>query len=141
MANHRSEFPRTQPAALEFEITDLGEARLALEELPAGVGRAATLDPGYWRSRRREPVPGDRALTGAAIDWLLGLPAGLRPVVTGERFPRIVNSLARAWPTPDARDSVLRELLYDTRPGRAGFPPPVRQELEALRVAHRLSCG
>jgi hypothetical protein len=32
--------------ALEFEITDLGDARMALEELPAGVGLAATFEPG-----------------------------------------------------------------------------------------------
>ncbi|MDE1948991.1 MAG: hypothetical protein KGI35_10275 [Burkholderiales bacterium] len=138
MIQDRHEFPPTRPDALEFEITDLGEARAALDELPAGIGAMPMADPAYWASRRRRPEPSDRALTGPAIDWLLSLPPEVRPLQTGERFPRIVNALAQAWGTPPRREAVLRELLHDTRPRRIGFPLRVRRELEALRVAHRL---
>lgn len=138
MLQNRNEPPPTQHDSLEFELTDLGDARAALDELPAGVGAVAKSDPAYWASRRRRPEVSDRALTGPAIDWLLSLPPEVRPLQTGERFPRIVNALAQAWAAPQQREAVLLDLLHDTRPRRAGFPPPVRRELEALRVAHRL---
>ena len=125
--------------ALEFEITDLSDARHALDELPAGVTTAQTLAPGYWLDRRRKPTATDRALTGAAIDWLLGLPERLRPTITCERFPRIVNAIAASWTKPGERDALFDSLLGNSRSQRAGFPLPVRTEIEALRAAARAS--
>ena len=124
--------------ALEFELTDISDAKHALEELPPGVGKAETLATGYWLTRRRKPVPTDRALTGAAIDWLLGLPPGLRPNAMCERFPRVVNAIAEVWARPDERRHLLDRLLTDDRGRREGFPLPVRAEIEALRSADRV---
>ncbi len=132
MSTHRPPPPPAQPDALEFELTDFTEARLALDELPPGVASAHTLAPGYWDARRRRPVPTDRALTGQAIDWLLRLPPDARPRVTSERYPRIVNALAAAWPYTDDRRELLHSLLHDRRPQRSGFPDGVRTELELL---------
>ena len=123
--------------ALEFELTDLSDARHALDELPAGVMTAQTLAPGYWLERRRKPTATDRALTGAAIDWLLRLPERLRPTATCERFPRIVNAIAASWAQPAERDALLDNLLGNGRSQRAGFPLQVRTEIEALRTATR----
>jgi len=134
-------FDQSPPAfdALEFEITDLSDAKHALDELPAGVMTAQTLAPGYWLERRRKPTATDRALTGAAIDWLLALPERLRPKATCEQFPRIVNAIAASWTQPVDRDMLLNSLLGNSRSQRAGFPPLVRTEIEALRTAVRAS--
>lgn len=130
--------PDSKPApidALEFELTDFTDARQALDELPPGVGTARTLEPGYWESRRRKPEVTDRALTGAAIDWLLALPPELRPKTLCERFPRVANALAKAWPDPADRRAAMDRLANDDRGRRAGFPHPVRVEIEALYAA------
>jgi len=121
--------------ALEFEFTDLLQARQALDELPPGVMTAQTLAPDYWPSHRRRPTATDRALTGAAIDWLLGLPAQLRPTTTCERFPRVANAMAACWTRPEEREALLAQLLHDKRRQRSGFPAAVQAEIRALQAA------
>jgi hypothetical protein len=122
------------PGSIEFELTDLENARLALEELPDGVEKVPMLAPDYWEQRRRRPLPTDRALQGSTIEWLLKLPAPLRPRELCDRYPRAANALASAWQGSE-RAAVLDELLNDRRGRRRGFPPEVRSELEALRYA------
>jgi hypothetical protein len=121
--------------AFEFELTDLADARRALDELPPGIESVHTLSPGYWLTRRRPPEPGDRMLSGATIDWMMCLLPHLRPQAGAQRFPRLVNAIARSWPTPVECDLLLDGLLNDRRPGRQGFPVAVRTEFEALRAA------
>lgn len=118
--------------ALEFELTDLDDARRALDELPPGIGAAQAIGPGYWQGRRRPPQPTDRALTGAAIAWMLGLREDLRPRELCERFPRLANALAVVWPDAAQRQRALERLVNDERGQRAGFPHAVRMELELL---------
>lgn len=118
--------------ALEFELTDFDDARRALDELPPGVGSLQALEPGYWEGRRRPPQPTDRALTGAAIEWMLGLRDDLRPRALCERYPRVANALADAWPDAAQREQALERLVNDERGKRAGFPQAVRMELELL---------
>lgn len=130
--------PTTQktafPGSIEFELTDLENARLALDELPEGVDKVPTLAANYWEQRRRKPLPTDRALQGATIDWMLKLPVALRPRELCDRFPRAANAVAAAW-NGNERAAVLDDLLTDHRGRRHGFPPEVRSELEALRYA------
>ncbi len=121
------------PDSLDFEITDFATAREALDALPPGVGRVSERAPRYWDSRRRPPSPTDRALSGAAIDWMLALPPSQRPHTLCARFPRVANALAAAWADMAARTALLDSLLADGRGGRAGFPGVVRAELERLR--------
>lgn len=123
------------PGSIDFEPTDLSTARAALDELPAGVGRAPTLEPGYWEQRRRKAQATDRALSGGTIDWVLSLPPSLRPRELCERFPRVANALAEAWRDPPRRAALLDDLLLDRRGGRQGFPPEIRREIEQLRRA------
>lgn len=120
------------PGSIEFEFTDLEEARRALEDLPPGIAEVKTLQPGYWEQRRRKPEPNDRALSSDTIRWLLSLPAPLRPHTLCKRYPRVGNTIAQAWPKADTRVSVLAGLVVDHRGRRAGFPPEVRKEIEAL---------
>lgn len=119
--------------ALEFELTDFDTARQALDELPAGVEEVHRLEPGYWESRRRPAMPTDRALAGAALDWMVRLPPALRPRLLAERYPRLVNLIAETWTHPHHWEHTFDELLFDQRGGRQGFPPEVQMELKGLR--------
>lgn len=121
-----------QPDSFEFEWTDLDQARRALEELPPGVGQAATLAPGYWEAQRRKSIPSDRALAGLAIDWLLALPSDVRPKVLCDRFPRIANKIAASWGNHAHAAAALQYLLTDERGGRRGFGLEVEAELRRL---------
>jgi hypothetical protein len=126
---------RARPdGSIDFEMTDLDDARHALDELPAGVGRLPQMDPDYWLRRRRKPQAADRALVGATIDWLVSLPPHLRPQALCDQYPRAANAVAEAWNSPH-RMAVLDALLTDSRGNRRGFPLQPRRELEALREA------
>jgi hypothetical protein len=130
--------PKKPPAfgAIDFEITDFDSARQVLDDLPPGIGRAQSLEPGFWEGQRRKLTPTDRALTGAAMDWVIGLPANLRPHTTCEQFPRVVNAVAGAWADTAYSVQVLDHMINDYRGGRRGFPATVQQELAAL-LAHQ----
>jgi len=49
------------------------------------------------------------------------------------RFPRVLNRLAAVWGQPELVERSFQELLLDSRGTRAGFPPEVLSELQALR--------
>ena len=117
---------------LDFQPVSLDAARAALDELPSGVGRVLGGGPGYGQHQRRPPLATDRALTGRAMDWSMQLPENIRPVVTIERYPRIANALADAWPDANARTQMFDHLLNDRRSGRRGFPIDVEREISAL---------
>jgi hypothetical protein len=119
---------------IEFELTDVDDARLAHDRLPEGVERLPELTPHYWEQRRRKPGPVDRALAGFTIDWLLSLPVALRPSALCDLYPRAANAIARV-PDGAERFAVLNDLLSDNRGNRRGFPEVVRKELVALRDA------
>ena len=107
-------------------------------DLPSEVAAAKQLQPGYWSDQRRKSVATDRALTGAAMDWVIRLPAALRPHATCEQFPRVINAIAVAWPDKAFSLQVLDHMINDYRGGRRGFPVPVQNELAALH-AHQQS--
>lgn len=119
--------------ALEFELVDLDTARVALDEPPAGVEywKKVSTD---WTTRRRPPSATDRALTSAALAWLVELPRSVRPEQLSQQYPRVVNAMAARWSDPWARRDYLDDLLQDKRGGRAGFPPEVAAELKRLDV-------
>src|SRR5262249_48319981 len=123
----------TPPDSFEFELTDFDAARQALDELPPGVLELAHAAPGYWEARRRKTLASDKALTGLAIDWLIALPSDVRPKVTCEKFPRIVNQIAERWNDRARTAAALGCLLTDERGGRRGFSGDVEAELERLR--------
>ena len=125
---------RGQDEGLEFELTDIDEARRILDTESISQFDVATLvPPEHWKRVRREKVPSDRALTGAAIDWLTALPPKLRPHNLSVHFPRIVNALAQVWDEPGECQAALDGLLCSERKGRQGFPRAVQAELVALR--------
>lgn len=125
-------FKPTPSDMMAFEPVSLDTARAALDELPSGVSRVLDGVPGYWEKNRRAALATDRALTGRAMDWTVQLPANIRPLITTERYPRIVNALAAAWANAEARTDLFDHLLNDRRSGRRGFPIDVEREISAL---------
>jgi len=128
--------PSSQDEGLEFELTDLEEARRVLDEESMSQFDVISLgsqEGDQWKRMRRPKLPTDRALSGRGIDWLLGLPASVRPQHLSTRFPRIANALAEIWNDPEERLAAIDKLLGDGRRGRKGFPPEVHHELVALR--------
>lgn len=97
---------------------------------------AAPAEPWDWDAQRRPPRHNDEALTGTTRAWLRKLPAGRRPQLLCMQFPRVANRIAWHWADPVQAHAVLDDLLEDRRGGRAGFPPPVVQELRRLRDYH-----
>ncbi len=119
---------------LEFELTDIDEARRILDAESVSQFDVSGFDrPEHWKRIRRVSLPTDRALTGKAIDWLMALPTALRPQLLSRQFPRIVNALAEVWDQPELCHAAFARLLADERKGRKGFPGGVHDELEALR--------
>jgi hypothetical protein len=134
--------PKPPPGSIDFELTDFGDARRALDELPAGVSQLSRLMHGdEWAARRRKPLPTDRALTGEAMDWVIGLPAALRPHCACEAFPRVINAIAASWPDLPYSLQVIGHMMHDYRGGRRGFPTAVRAELQALYDHQRQRAG
>jgi hypothetical protein len=56
----------------------------------------------------------------------------MRPQVTMQRYPRVINALVDVWADAQARDLAFENLLNDRRPGRRGFPIDVERELSTL---------
>ena len=128
--------PAWQDEGLEFELTDLEDARRVLDNESLSqfdVVSIGSQEEDQWKRMRRKKLPTDRALGGRAIDWLLALPEGVRPEHLGTQFPRIANALAEVWDDPEERQAAIDKLLFDERRGRKGFPPEVHHELVALR--------
>ncbi|WP_157615398.1 hypothetical protein [Rhizobacter sp. Root404] len=134
--------PPASDNSFEFELTDFADAREALDN--ASIARAAEAarpaEPTDWSRRRRPRTASDRALTGAAIDWLLRMPPEVRPNRLSELMPRLVNQIAGAWSDKAWCLSALDDLLADKRGGRRGLPYQLREEvlkLQARRHAER----
>jgi hypothetical protein len=115
---------------MDFEPVSVDEARAALDEIDATM--ASLIRPEYWTKVRRKSLATDRALTGRSMKWLADLPEDVRPVITMQRYARVINVIVDAWPNPDDRDEVFENLLNDRRKGRRGFPIDVERELSAL---------
>ena len=73
------------------------------------------------------------ALSGAAGDWMLGLPVDVRPSCTAAWYPHVVNRLSELWGQPTICDAYFSELLFATREGRRGFEAMVVEELIELQ--------
>lgn len=120
--------------SFEFELTDFASAREALDRNSLSIAAEASrpAEAADWALRRRPPLPTDRALTGAAIDWVLRLPEVLRPHHLTDQMPRLANQIALAWVDRERCLGALNALLRDERGGRRGLPYEIKIEVEAL---------
>lgn len=115
--------PESKPQSASQQPVPEGKA-------PSGVlnaDRSAT-----WDGRRRVKIASDKAMTGVTLDWVISLPAHLRPKQLTDRIPRIANSLAAVWKDRAACLAMLTDLLTDQRQRRRGFSVVLRQEIERL---------
>jgi len=141
MFNQQPPKPPPPPGSIDFEETDFDSARQALDELPPGLAEVKHLQAGSWEQQRRKPTPTDRALTGPAMDWVIGLPPALRPHATCEQFPRVVNAIAATWADSAYSLQVIGHMINDYRGGRRGFPESIQRELHALHEYRRSRSG
>ena len=101
------------------------EARPALASEPG--------TPSEWQAVRRNIDTNDNALYDRTFKWLATLPAAVRPMATGQRYPRIVNRIGDLWGHCEYTRLHFQSFLIDRRKGRKGFPSEVKCELEALQ--------
>jgi len=95
-----------------------------------------TLEPGPvsdWRDVRGADDTNDNVLHERTFKWLTTLPSDVRPMTTARQYPRIVNRIDDLWAQCEYTRLHFQSLLIDRRKGRKGFPPEVREELEALQ--------
>ena len=123
-------FVPSQSGLVDFEPCSIEEARAALDEADAAM--ASLVSPAYWAKVRRQPSAKDRALTGQSLTWLAKMPEEVRPNMTVQRYPRVINALVEVWGDRDERNQAFENLLNDDRPGRRGFPLDVERELSTL---------
>jgi hypothetical protein len=93
------------------------------------------IGPDVTRALATSRVKSAEKLKPCAFKFLAALPPALRPLKTGEQYPRIVNQLALLCAVPTAFDSYLDALLIDERGDRQGFPQEVADELYRLRTS------
>lgn len=86
-----------------------------------------------WPAARAVQCVHDATLRDPTLRWIATLPAVLRPMATGQRFPRILNRICDLWPHCEYSRQHFQALLIDRRKDRKGFPPAVRAEIEALQ--------
>lgn len=67
--------------------------------------------------------------------YLASLPE-LYPHELEARFPRIVESIVAAWPSPEQAAAVFDDLLVDRRGTRQGFPPSIAREIFQLSAGY-----
>jgi hypothetical protein len=134
MSQRQGQQPFNPSGLIEFEFTNVDDARKEAEKHPALVTLEKLL-PGYWDEQRRQLTASDRALTGKGIDWMLALPHEARPKALAEQYPRIANHLAEHWHDLWGTRMALMRLLADERGARKGFSLQIEQEIGRL-AAH-----
>jgi hypothetical protein len=103
--------------ALPAEILAEEQNRLAVEEAKA---KAKRLAPRAVLDQRSKII-------------VESLPQSIRPNSIVEKFPHIMNLIAKSWHEPKEFVKTLDELLIDDRGSRVGFPFVVIVELTDLR--------
>ncbi len=102
----------------------------------AEVSSGDTLESGVvsdWQALRHAIDPNDNIVHNRTVKWLASLPVDVRPMVTGHRYPRLLNRIAYLWGHCEYTRLHFQSLLIDRRKGRKGFPLEVRRELEVLQ--------
>lgn len=100
------------------------------------VDRSSSSAADADRIWRQPASPFDKQLLIATVAWMRKLPRAVLPLATAQRFPRILNRLARSWNAPTLLEESFKHLLHDERGGRAGFPPAIYNELLKLHDYH-----
>lgn len=97
----------------------------------APVTQHAALDALDFNPQRKR-TPGPRVISLIAVAWLDAMPVEVRPEITAERHPHVLNKMAVIWRDTERVRDYFEELLLDTRQGRQGFAHDVLDELGRL---------
>lgn len=87
----------------------------------------------------RWPIAAARP-SAAVREMLTRLPGDMLQA-TGQRFPHVLEAIARDWASPSHLHATLDALLYDERGRREGFPSEVLLELAELRERYERWVG
>jgi hypothetical protein len=115
-----------QSALAGVDMTTIPAQESASGDRPEGAAM-------QWDALRQPPRAEDLDLRDRTFKWIATLPREVRPIETGQTYPRIVNRICDLWPSCEYTRLYFQSLLIDRRAGRRGFPLAVRQELEALQ--------
>lgn len=99
--------------------------------LAAGGSATSAGRPGTTDERR----PPALRLSLAARELLSNLPHGMLQA-TAERFPHVIDALARDWAAPSRMNAALDKVVFDARGNRSGLPSEVLLELAELRACY-----
>ena len=123
---------------MPFKLFRNKAAQARLEAARRAEARAPTVPPSQADpTRLRAPErPQDQALMAHTTAWVESLPAGIRPRLLLELYPRVANRLALCWNEKALTNRLFEDLLVDRRGGRKGFPAGVKAELLQLRLAY-----
>ncbi|RPH42924.1 MAG: hypothetical protein EHM87_15305 [Burkholderiales bacterium] len=111
--------------------TATAAARVTPDGRGPGAGRPGTTDDRKGGAPRRSL---------AARELLSNLPDGMLQV-TAERFPHVIEALARDWAEPARMNATIDEFVFDQRGDRSGFPLEVMLELSELRARYERWVG
>jgi hypothetical protein len=101
-------------------------APLAADGSATSAGRPGTTN---------EHRPPASRLSLAARELLSNLPDGMLKA-TAERFPHVIDALARDWAAPSRMNVTLDKVVFDARGNRSGLPSEVLLELAELRACY-----
>jgi hypothetical protein len=118
--------PRSMDPSRRYDAAALAAAAAAANS-PSSDPPAAPKD---W-TMRRKAQPAEYLLP-AGRRWLDLLPPESFPSALAAHYPRIVNLIALQWDDRSACVRYFRELLFDRRGGRQGFPGPVQRDLRKV---------
>lgn len=90
-----------------------------------------------WKKLRRSSAPPENTLGANAECWMKKLPESLVPHALAEKYPRIINRIARNWDAPSAMADIFEDLLIDKRGGRKGFDMNIHEEIRELYEHYR----
>ena len=97
----------------------------------AEVAAKTVDDNARWASvRKAQPA---NYLLPQSEKWFDSLPPSVAPCALASQYPRVVNMIVAQWNDHRHAPEVFADLLGDRRGGRAGFPPPVRRDIENLQ--------
>jgi hypothetical protein len=127
---------RPRPSVAAMPKVMVGSVGAPEQQAPASyVGDAARRAD--FKKLRRPSTATETRVGDTAMAWLISLPKELRPTQCCMAYPHVVNHLAGWWDSPEALASYFEDLLHSPRKHRAGFPAPIKAEIEALFVQAR----
>lgn len=113
-----------------FEKVSLEDAKRVHDGVPS---TKSSLDGPLDGHHNRARINNDEPLRPETAQWLLALPATVRPHKLAQRYPRVANRICALWGQPRQCSDYLDELLLVRRPvPRQGFPSEVAKDIAGL---------